>query len=33
MDDKLISNISYTNKDFQQIYPELLDLVKKLSNK
>ena len=33
MDDKLISNISYTAKDFQQIYPELLDLVTKLSNK
>ena len=32
-DDKLISNISYTNKDFNQIYPELLDLVKKLTNK
>lgn len=28
-----ISNISYTNKDFQTIYPELLDLVKKLTNK
>ena len=32
MTDELISNISYTNKDFQTIYPELLDLVKKLSN-
>lgn len=28
-----IENISYTNKDFGQIYPELLDLVKKLTNK
>ena len=27
------SNISYTNKDFESIYPELLDLVKKLTNK
>lgn len=33
MDDKIISNISYTNKDFNSIYPELLDLVKKLTNK
>ena len=29
----LISNISYTNKDFRTIYPELIDLVKKLTNK
>lgn len=28
-----LSNLSYTNKDFQTIYPELLDLVKKLSYK
>ena len=28
-----IENKSYTNKDFSQIYPELLDLVKKLTNK
>ena len=28
-----IENISYTNKDFGQIYPELLDLTKKLTNK
>ena len=28
-----LSNLSYTNKDFQQIYPELLDLVKKISYK
>ena len=28
-----INNISYTNKDFSQIYPELLDLTKKLTNK
>lgn len=27
------SNLSYTNKDFGQIYPELLDLAKKLSYK
>ena len=33
MDDKFISNISYTNKDFQTIYTELLDLVKKLTSK
>ena len=33
MDDSMISNISYTNKDFQTVYPELLDLVKKLTNK
>lgn len=32
-DDTLISNTSYTSKDFQSIYPELLDLVKKLSTK
>ena len=30
---ELISNISYTNKDFNTIYPELLDLVKKLTYK
>ncbi len=29
----LISNLSYTNKDFQSIYPELLDTVKKISNR
>ena len=28
-----IENISYTNKDFGQIYPELLELTKKLTNK
>lgn len=28
-----LSNLSYTNKDFQTIYPELLSLVKKLSYK
>lgn len=28
-----IENKSYTNKDFSQLYPELLDLVKKLTNK
>ena len=32
-DDKQISNTSYTSKDFQSIYPELIDLVKKLSTK
>ena len=30
---KEISNLSYTNKDFQQIYPELLDLASRLSYK
>lgn len=33
IDENLISDISYTSKDFNTIYPELLDLVKKLSNK
>lgn len=33
MDEQLLSNLSYTNKDFRTIYPEMLDLVKKLSNK
>lgn len=28
-----LSNLSYTNKDFNKIYPELLDLVKKISYK
>lgn len=28
-----LSNLSYTNKDFQTIYPELLDLAKKISYK
>ena len=28
-----ISNKSFTSKDFNTIYPELLDLVKKLTNK
>ena len=28
-----ISNESYTKKDFYQIYPEILDLVKKISNR
>lgn len=28
-----LSNLSYTNKDFNQIYPELLDMVKKISYK
>ena len=28
-----LSNLSYTSKDFQTIYPELLDLVKKLTYK
>ena len=32
-EEKIISNTSYTNKDFQSIYVELLDLVKKLTNK
>lgn len=29
--DSIISNSSYTNKDFQSIYPALLDLVKKIT--
>ncbi len=29
----IITDTSYTNKDFQSIYPELLDLATKLSNK
>lgn len=29
--ENIISNMSYTNKDFGAIYPELLDLVKKLA--
>lgn len=29
--DDLISNISYTNKDFNTIYSELLDTVKNLT--
>lgn len=28
-----ISNTSYTNKDFQKLFPEMLDLVKNLTNK
>lgn len=28
----IISDISYTNKDFNQIYSELLDVAKKLTN-
>ena len=28
-----LSNLSYTNKDFGQIYPELLDLATKISYK
>ena len=28
-----LSNLSYTNKDFQTVYKELLDLVKELTNK
>ena len=28
-----LSNMSYTNKDFNSIYVELLDLVKQLSSK
>ena len=31
INNNLISNLSYTNKDFNAIYPELLDLVSKLS--
>ena len=28
-----LNSLSYTNKDFRAIYPELLDLVKKLTYK
>ena len=28
-----LSNLSYTNKDFQEIYPELLNYVKNISYK
>lgn len=31
--EKLLSNLSYTNKDFESIFPELLDLAKKISYK
>lgn len=31
MSDNLLSNMSYTNKSFQDIYSELLDLTKKIS--
>lgn len=31
--DILIENTSYTNKDFSQIYPELVDLAKRITNK
>ena len=31
MSENLLSNMSYTNKSFQDIYPELLELVKKIS--
>lgn len=31
--DNIISNLSYTSKDFEAIYPELLDLVKELTYK
>lgn len=31
--DRDLSNLSYTNKDFQTIYPELLELVKSISYK
>lgn len=33
MADTGLSNLSYTNKDFNSIYPELLDLAKKISNR
>ena len=32
-DSNLISNMSYTSRDFNSIYPELLDLVKKITYK
>lgn len=28
-----ISKLSYTNKDFPSIYPEILDIAKQLTNK
>ena len=31
--EELISDISYTNKDFRTIYPELIDIFKKFTNK
>ena len=31
MSENLLDNMSYTNKSFQDIYPELLDLAKKIS--
>ena len=33
MDDSLINNISYTAKDFQLIYPMLIELAQKISPK
>ena len=33
MNNDLISNMSYTSRDFNTIYPELLDLVKKITYK
>lgn len=33
MEDRAVANTSYTNKDFQKIFPELLDIVKNLTNK
>lgn len=33
MSNDLISNMSYTSRDFNSIYPELLDLVKKITYK
>lgn len=33
LSDELISNTSYTNKDFNSIYNEELDLVGKITNK
>ena len=33
MEEEIIANTSYTNKDFRTIYPELLDLVAKISDK
>ena len=32
-DNKEISSLSYVNKDFMTIYPEMLDLAKELTNK
>jgi hypothetical protein len=32
-DDVTLSKLSYTDTDFPELYPDLLDLAKKLTNK